>query len=482
MPKATALTRLKVTSRKKAPPKKQVTKQHQNATHPFSWLRRHGNSVSKNFNGIDIITILGQCTSETQVLRILNRHSPVFSTAVFNLVEISLESLKVKCISADGTYDAEGTKVAKRLLTNLDEPTDALKGFNMNRSEQSLTATMLQEVILSGGVFAEAVLKDKVISNVAVVPLETIDFRENDKKVVPIQYGVDLNYPTMFYASLHQQATTYKASSMMSPAVGTILSFTDFVTSMEKSLDKSGHARLTVTLNKEMYINNAPDTCKDDPDSMIEWLEKNRELIATTVGALEPDDVLIMYDDQKAEILQGENTKADYSELLNTMAGILALSLKSHPAILGLRLEGSQSLSNIEALTYLHLAKGVQRPVAEIWSRVLTLHLRLLGIVSTVHVEFESINLRPDTELETHHLTRQTRHLQLLSLGMITDDEFRYKMDLPEPPADYVPLSGTGFMQVKGNVDSTGGASNAQDGGAEQTLNPDSKRNEVKKD
>jgi len=99
---------------------------------------------------------------------------------------------------------------------------------------------------------------------VVVVPLETIDFREEKNGVVPFQYGTALNYPTMLYASLHQQATTHKASSMMSPAVGTILSFTEFVTSMEKALDKAGHARLTVTLNKELYVTNAPDSCKDD--------------------------------------------------------------------------------------------------------------------------------------------------------------------------------------------------------------------------
>jgi len=215
---------------------------------------------------------------------------------------------------------------------------------------------------------------------------------------------------------------------------------------------------------------------------MLEWLELNRAAIANTVSETSPEDVLVMFDDQSVDIVQGENVKADYSELLNTMAGILALSLKSHPSILGLRLEGSQSLSNIEALTYLHLAKGVQRPVAEVWSRILTLYLRLMGIVSIVEVEFEPINLRPETELETHLLTRQTRYMQLLSLGMMTDAEFRYKMGLPEPGPDYVNLSGTRFMSVTSDVQSTGGASNPQNGGAEQTLNPDSKRNKVKKD
>ena len=445
---------------------------------PYSWLER--NNLRHSTGEPDVLGLIeGGCTSEIEILRTLAKVSPVFSTAVFNLVEIAFEQFRIKATNEDGSFDPVGTSMGKQLVATLASPAEGNKGYNPRRGVDALTATALQEAVLTGAVNVEALVKDGKVNHLLFIPEETVDLAQKDGYEVMSQNNKPLNYPNIFRATMHLHGNSLKPTSMLLPAVGMTSSFTHFIQSMGKSLDKSGHSRLVVTLNKEMYMNLAPKGCKSDANKMSTWLNLQRTQIATVLTELEPDQALVVWDDQEAKVLEGNMTKSDYSTLLQTMAGILALSLKSHPSIIGLRVGGSQSLSNIEALTYLHLARGVQRPVAEIWERIITLHLRLSGITSTVQVQFDPINLRPETELETHKLTRQTRLLGLLSLGIIDDDEFFTRMRL-EKPKGYENLSGTNFLGVAGDVDATGGISNEQDGAAEQTLKPSGKRNDAK--
>lgn len=53
--------------------------------------------------------------------------------------------------------------------------------------------------------------------------------------------------------------------------------------------------------------------------------------------------------------------------------------------------------------------------------------------------------MRPDTELEPQLVVRQSRLLQDLSLGIITDEEYHLKMYNRLPPPSAPKLSGTGF-------------------------------------
>ena len=85
---------------------------------------------------------------------------------------------------------------------------------------------------------------------------------------------------------------------------------------------------------------------------------------------------------------------------------------------------------------------------------------------------FNDIDLRPQAELEAFKTMKETRILQRLSYGLITDAQANYELDLPYNP-DAPELSGTGFFNapsVNKNVD----GSDTTRGGAEDNLQPPS--------
>ena len=131
--------------------------------------------------------------------------------------------------------------------------------------------------------------------------------------------------------------------------------------------------------------------------------------------------------------------------MLNAISGMVATSLKSHPSILGMRLAGSQSLSNTESLIYLKIARAVQRPVEQFLSRAMTLAVRLYGSDSYVQVRFDDIDLRPESELAAFEIMDQSRILEQLSLGFLTDEEAAEELGTGPRAPGAPPLSGTMF-------------------------------------
>jgi hypothetical protein len=78
-------------------------------------------------------------------------------------------------------------------------------------------------------------------------------------------------------------------------------------------------------------------------------------------------------------------------------------------------------------------------------SRALTLAVRLFGVDTYVKADFRPINLRPEDELEAFKVMKQDRILDQLSLGLITDDEAAFELDLPPRAPGAPELSGTFF-------------------------------------
>ena len=178
---------------------------------------------------------------------------------------------------------------------------------------------------------------------------------------------------------------------------------------------------------------------------MQAYMEGVRDDLQRVLTSMEPEDSLVVYDVADVELQQAKSGKADYTQLMQVLAGMVATSLKSHPSILGLRLQGSQSLSNTESLIFLQVAKASQTAVAAFMSRALTLAVRMFGVDVYVKAEFKPINLRPEDELEAFKVMKQDRILDQLSLGLISDDDACFQLDLPPRDPGAPRLSGTFF-------------------------------------
>ena len=93
----------------------------------------------------------------------------------------------------------------------------------------------------------------------------------------------------------------------------------------------------------------------------------------------------------------------------------------------------------------------------EAYSRALTIATRLLGQDVYVEFKYAALDLRPDAELEAYKAMKQSRVLEQLSLGLISDEEASVMLTGNLPPAGYKPLTGTMFKtpgQNNANPDS----------------------------
>jgi hypothetical protein len=232
---------------------------------------------------------------------------------------------------------------------------------------------------------------------------------------------------------------------MMEASLNDVFYFIEFIEDMRRVIRQAGTPRLVIKLDTEKVMQTAPAEVQADSDALATYLEDRRQEVEAVINGLQPEEAIITYNIADVDSISAAAEKTDYKELLNALSGVMATSLKSHPSILGLRIGGSQSLSNTESLIYIKVAASLQKPVAEVLSRALTLATRLYGVDVYVKFKFGNINLRPEDELEAWKTMKQDRIMEQLSLGLLTDDEAAIKLGTWPRPVGAPNLSGTMF-------------------------------------
>jgi hypothetical protein len=393
-----------------------------------------------------------------EAVRRLARVDGTTSAAVFTYVQVANSGYTIKAY--DGStheFSAEGTQIARSVAAGMDTLYDYSEKFSDKRTMDALIESGLLEVVLTGAVAGELVLdKQRLPSHINFIPYEQITYKaKGDGRMYPRQQpttgeAVDLDEPTVWIAESHKQAHVAYSSSMMESAIEMAFYFMEFIEDMRRAVRRSGHTRLLVKIVSEKVMASAPSDVQSDPKKLKVYLEQIRDEVVATVNSLEPEDALVAFDAVEMSAIKADGDKTDYKELLTALSGILATSLKSHPSILGLRLSGSQSLSNTESLVFLKIARSIQKPVEQFMSRALTLAVRLYGGDYYVHFRFDPIDLRPEHELEAFRTMRQQRILEQLSYGFITDEEAAEAMGTGVRPPGAPPLSGTMFFSRSG--------------------------------
>lgn len=411
-----------------------------------------------------------------EALRQLVSFDGTVSSAVFSFVEVAQSGYKVAAYDpVTHTYSPEATRLVNTFIARLNSLSDYSKGFADRMSMDTLIEMGLLETITTGAVCQELVLdKARLPDTINMFSYDTVEWKAKNGARYPVQNGssgeISLDFATIFITESHRFASKARARSMMEPAITTSWYFNEFIEDMRRTVRSQGNSRLTVTLNAEKVIASATAEVQADQALLQTFLETVRTEVENVVKTLSPEDALVMYDTAEASALKMLGEKSDYVPLLQNLSGNMATSLKSSPSILGLRMEGSQSLSNTESLIFLKIARAIQKPLETNMSRILTLACRLYGIDAYVEFRFNTINLRPDDELEAFKVMHQTRNLELLSLGFLTDDEAALEFDVWARPAGSPQLSGTGFMKAT-TIDASKASPNTDAQGA--ALQPD---------
>ena len=418
--------------------------------------------------------------NQTTAIRILTRTDGNFSAALNAYLQLGMSAgYKLTGYTA-GThqFDPAATLAAQSVAASLDTLYDYTEGFSSRQSLDGLLESMIKEVLQTGACMGELVLnKFRLPEEIVSIPMNTIEWvsKANGRRY-PVQTPssgdkIPLDLPTIFYAAHAQQSNSIFARSPFESALNMLYMYQGLLEDIFRVIRRTGHTRMVVSIVQESIENMADAETRGDPAKMAAFFESTRSQIETVLSGLNPEDAVVMYDSAKIDSISSAGDKADYASMLDTLSGMLASALKTMPSILGMRIGGSQSLSNTESLVFLKLVEGVRRPVETVMSRALTLAVRLTsGTDSYIKFRFKPIDLRPESELSAHRSVDFQNVMRKLSVGQITDDEAAH-MTGAFPRAPGAPdLSGTGFMADTGATQPKDMVT-AQDGAQQKSMN-----------
>lgn len=401
---------------------------------------------------LDLLT-LRNGTSTKSTIRDLAAVSPDMSASVWAYQRLVVtRNFTAVGRNMDGTINPEATNLTQQLIARFNYLTDYNDGFSGMSSIHALGEALALELRLYGSCAGELVLDKARVPN-RIVPISTtqLEFMEDATGYVyPIQkvngLEINLDTPAFFYEALDQDLLTAYSNAPMEAALQAVLADTEFTNDVRRVIKRALHPRLDVIIESDKFRKGMPSDVLGDPDKMRAYQENFITQVEATVNGLEPDDALVHLDTVTFAYLNNGNVtlNREYETLQAMVNAKTATGTKAPPAVLG-HGAGSQNIASTETLLFLRYCEGVQLKVNSMISRALTLAVRLLGQDAYVAFAFERVDLRPDSELEAFKAMRQSRILEQLSIGLITDDEASIELNGRLPAAGAQKLSGTFF-------------------------------------
>ena len=314
---------------------------------------------------------------------------------------------------------------------------------------------MGRELMLTGACACELVLdKSRLPKRIQPLAVSQIQFLPDGKILKPVQLvsggEINLDIPTFFYVSLDQDLLDAYSTSPLEPALKPVLASEDFANDLRRVVKKAIHPRLRITVDEEKFLNALSSEEKSSEEKIAAARSNLISGLTDYLANLNPEDALVFFDSLSVDTINNGNISlaSEYTALSQMIDSKMATGAKAMPAVLG-HSGKSANIASTETLLFAKSVEGsVQAKLNEMYSRILTLAIRLFGQDCTVEFKYDAVDLRPDSELEAFKQTKQARTLELLSLGMITDDEACLQLTGKLPPAGYKPLSGTMFKSA----------------------------------
>lgn len=389
------------------------------------------------------------------LLKALFTQDPDVSAAVNAFLTVANTQPVFICKDIDGLIDREAQKSLNIILTALVTRFDYKSGFELRPSIRSISEMMRYMVLLRGSVASELVLnKNQLPHQIRLVDPASLEFYETEPALYkPLQVAdsgddVSLDIPTFFLSYFRRDPTTIYSTSPFVSSINTVAARQQVVNDLYRIMRFTGYPRIEVKILEEVLIKNAPENIKADPVSRSNWVSDEINRISGQLSTLRPEQALVHTDSMETSILNDKNASAGLN--VDSIVGALnaqnQAALRTMSTILG-RGESGVNTASVEARLFTMTAEEINEPVSELWAQMMTMAVRIAGHVDTyVECSFRPAEMRPATELEAQMQMRQTRLLEELSLGIITDDEYHLEMHGRIRPDDAPELSGTGFQ------------------------------------
>ena len=394
------------------------------------------------------------------VVRDLAASNPDLSATINSYLRVGIPTeYSVIARDPDGVINVEATKLAQELLRRLTYLGDVSLGYNPVSDLQSLSESLAKELLQYGSMALELALdKQRLPLYLNAVSVTKLQFKEEDGGVYPVQViagnEISLDIPTFFYLSLDQDLLTAYSSSFLEPAIQAVLADTAFLNDLRKSMQRVIQPRLVATIIEEKVKASAPPEIASDPEKMGQLYTSLIDQLNEVLTGLNPEDALVSFDNVEYTMLKSEGSSSSIADTLAIVQKLieskLAAGAKSMPAILGR--DSSGSTATTSAMLFLKNANIIRTKLNTIYSRMLTQAVRLMAQDVYVEFTYAELDLRPQAELEAYRAMYQSRILEQLSLGFITDEEASIKLTGNLPREGHVPLSGTMFKSAKADI------------------------------
>lgn len=395
------------------------------------------------------------------VIRDLAASNPDLSATINSYLRVGIPSTyTVMARDPDGVINVEATKLAQELLRRITFLGDVTLGYNPVSDLQSLSESLAKELLQYGSMALELALdKQRLPTYINAVSVTKLQFKEEDGGVYPVQViggqEVSLDIPTFFYISLDQDLLTAYSSSYIEPAIQAVLADTAFLNDLRKSMQRVIQPRLIATIIEDKIKTAAPPEISSDPEAMGVLYGSLIEQLTEVLNGLQPEDALVSFDNVEYTMLKSEGGGGgNIAETLNLVQKLIESKLsagaKSMPAILGRDSAGGAATTT--SMLFLKNAEIVRTKLNTIYSRMMTQAVRLMGQDVYVEFTYAELDLRPQAELEAFRVMKQSRILELLSLGLISDEEACITLTGNLPRDGHVPLSGSMFKSNKPEI------------------------------
>lgn len=465
----------------KAPNTQQTLPSYAKTARPFV-----GAALQRNNRGLANLDVSTYRTGadDRAIINNFTRASPELSAAVVAYVRTGITTRYTAIArNLDGTCNPEGTSFVAQIDARTNILNDYTIGFDDGLSWRTVWEVWARDIVTQGAMCGELVL-DKARLPDKIQPITSASIQmfptSDNRKLIPKQKiageFIDLDIPTFFMVSLDPDMESPYPVSMIESAIQAVIFSNDFMSDIRRVVRKAIHPRAVVSIDEEKMHKFLPASVRQDQDLMKSYMEQVIADLSSRINGLAPEEVLVMFDSMGFNISNGGNTNlsGEYTAVQGMADSRLIAGAKALPSVLG-KGNGTSNTASVEAMMFVKYVEGaVTSKIEEMMSKMLTLGARLGGHDVYVEFKFEPIDLRPDNELESFRSMKQSRILELLSLGMEPDEEACIKLTGHLPPAGFKPLSGTGFFNAKAVTPAGDGNNGATNSGStlNQNLNP----------
>jgi hypothetical protein len=420
-----------------------------------------------------------------KVVQDLTRVSPDLSAALTAYLRVGIpEKYTAWAYNPDGSFNRDATLLANQVLTRFDSLPDYTTGFAQTSTIRSLSESLARELVQGGACSLELVLdKSRLPLKFQPIPINSLEWYQDGAGLRPAQIvsgtRIDLDQPTFIYTSLDQPLDSAYPISPLESAIQPVLASMTFLNDLRRVCARHIHPRYDVNIDEDKLRARITPDIASDSDKLSEYMNNILAEVESVINNLGVEEALVHFDFLSIGFISGAdgdvpNTFTTVKDIYNSK---ISTGSKVMPSILG-HSSASQNIASTETMLFMLSANGTIRlKLQEVYSKAMTLAVRLFGMDVTVQFKFDSIDLRPDSELEAFRAMKQSRILEQLSLGFITDDEACLALTGGLTPAGYTPKTGTMFKTGAGaasNGNPTSGTSTGGDGKAlDQSLKSD---------